>query len=190
MSSSNASAISLPGDCLAAHPVSDIGSGLLARFFYCKFMSHPVIPQVMELAKPIAAAMDLEVVNAVFQTNQSPSVLRLDVNCLTGDTSLEHCTDMSRAVEEAIETAELIPDAYVLEVSSPGVSDVLSRDRDFVSFKGFPVVVKTTEPHKGQTRWEGTLMRREDEYVFINLKGRPVKIPRGLVQEVRLSEQA
>jgi ribosome maturation factor RimP len=144
----------------------------------------------MELAKPIAAAMDLEVVNAVFQTNQSPPVLRLDVSCLTGDTSLEHCSEMSRSLEAAIDLAELLPDAYVLEISSPGVSDVLSRDRDFVSFKGFPVVVQTTEAYKGQARWEGTLMRRDEAHLFMNQKGRPIKIPRDLIQEVRLSEQA
>ena len=172
------------------HPVSDIGSGLPARFFYCKFMSHPVIPKVMALAQPIAAALDLEVVSATFQTNQSPPVLRLDVSSKTGDTSLDHCTEVSRSLEEAIEAESLFPDAYVLEVSSPGVSDVLTQDRDFVSFKGFPVVVKTTEPHKGQTRWEGTLMRREEENLLLNLKGRPVKIPRHLIEEVRLSEGA
>jgi len=153
-------------------------------------MSHPVIPQVMALARPIAAALDLEVVDAVFQTNQSPPVLRLDVSSKTGDTSLEHCTEMSRSLEEAIEGEALLPDAYVLEVSSPGVSEVLTQDRDFISFKGFPIVVQTTEPYKGQTRWEGTLMRREDEQLLLNLKGRPVKIPRSLVQEVRLGEGA
>jgi len=153
-------------------------------------MSHPVIPQVMALARPIAAALDLEVVDAVFQTNQSPPVLRLDVSSKTGDTSLEHCTEMSRSLEEAIEGEALLPDAYVLEVSSPGVSEVLTQDRDFISFKGFPIVVQTTEPYKGQTRWEGTLMRREDEQLLLNLKGRPIKIPRSLVQEVRLGEGA
>lgn len=153
-------------------------------------MSHPVIPPLLALAAPIADSLDLEVVNASFQTNQSPPVLRLDVCSRGGDTSLEHCAAMSRALDEAIEAENLLPDAYVLEVSSPGVSEVLSADRDFISFKGFPVLVETLEPYKGQTRWEGTLMRREDEHLLINQKGRPIKIPRTLVQQVRLSEQA
>ncbi|NJN29962.1 MAG: ribosome maturation factor RimP [Synechococcales cyanobacterium RM1_1_8] len=151
-------------------------------------MSHPIIPQVLELAEPIAAAMALEVVGAVFQTNQSPPVLRLDLRSLEGETSLDHCSEVSRSLEAAIEAAELLPDAYVLEVSSPGLSDLLSQDRDFVSFRGFPVRIETLAPHRGQTRWEGTLMRRDDDHVLINQKGRPIKIPRDLVREVRLSE--
>lgn len=151
-------------------------------------MAHPLVPQILDVAAPIAAALGLEVVNAVFQTNQAPPVLRLDVRHLNGDTSLEHCEQMSRALDAELESGEIIPDAYVLEVSSPGLSSVLSQDRDFVTFRGFPVVVQTSERFKGQNRLEGSLMGRDEEYVHLNQKGRTVKIPRSLVTTVELSD--
>lgn len=149
-------------------------------------MAHPLLPQIQAVAAPIAASLALEVVQLVFQTNQSPPVLRLDVRHLDQDTSLEDCERMSRALEAALEEAEIIPDAYVLEVSSPGVSSILSNDRDFVSFKGFPVTVQLAESYKGQTRWEGSLVRRDDEFIYLTQKGRPVKIPRSQVSQVGL----
>ena len=94
-------------------------------------MTHPLVPQVIELASPIASRLGLEIVEAVFQTNQSPPVLRVDVrNLQEEDTGLDDCTNLSKELTEALDESEIIPDAYVLEVSSPGVSDVLTRDRD------------------------------------------------------------
>jgi ribosome maturation factor RimP len=76
--------------------------------------------------------LGLEVVDAVFQTNQSPPVLRLDVRSLHHeDTSLDDCEKMSQALAAVLDTTDLMPDAYVLEVSSPGISPQLSTDRDF-----------------------------------------------------------
>jgi ribosome maturation factor RimP len=153
-------------------------------------MAHPLIPQILELAAPIATALGLEVVNAVFHTNQSPPVLRLDVRNLQGDTSLTDCEQMSRALETTFDEIELIPDAYVLEVSSPGVSPILTSDREFVSFRGFPAMVSTAVPHDGKTEWTGNLIRRDDQAVYLSQKGRVVAIPRQLIAQVQLVEGA
>lgn len=153
-------------------------------------MAHPVIPQVLELAAPVAKSLDLEVVNAVFRTNQSPPVLQLDVRSLTKDTGLDDCEQMSRAFEPVLDESALFPDAYVLEVSSPGLSTTLASDRDFVSFKGFPVSVHTSAAYKGQQAWYGNLVGRDDTTVKLSLKGRTINIPRELITQVQLEEGA
>ncbi len=151
-------------------------------------MAHPVIPSILELAAPVAEALGLAVVDAVFRTNQSPPVLRLDVRNLTADTGLEDCASMSRAFEPVLDEAQLIPDAYVLEVSSPGLSRSLETDRDFISFKGFPVSVETDGADGGQKQWHGNLLGRDETVVKISLKGRTVKIPRSAITQVQLAE--
>lgn len=153
-------------------------------------MTHPLIPQVLDLAAPVAASLGLEVVGAVFQTNQYPPILRVDIRNLQDDTGLDDCEQMSRALEAALDSANLIPDAYVLEVSSPGVSRSLMTDREFISFKGFPVTVTTVEPHDGHKSWTGLLIRRDDEAIYLNRKGRTIAIPRPLVNTVQLVDQA
>ena len=153
-------------------------------------MAHPLIPHVLELATPVAERLGLDVVDAVFQTNHSPPVLRIDVrNCQQEDTSLEDCEQMSQALEAVLDETELIPDAYVLEVSSPGISSLLSTERDFVAFKGFVVEVHLTEPYKSRQTWLGQLVRRDEDMLHLSRKGRPIKLPRSLVDVVQLSDQ-
>ena len=153
-------------------------------------MTHPLVPKVIELATPIAGDIGLEIVDAVFQTNQSPPVMRIDVrNPNQDDTGLDDCERLSLALTEALDESELIPDAYVLEVSSPGVSDVLESDRDFTVFKGFPVEIQLSEVFKKKQLWHGSLIGRDENVVSLNLKGRLVAIPRNLVESVTLSNE-
>jgi ribosome maturation factor RimP len=153
-------------------------------------MAHPVIPSILDLAAPVAESIGLAVVNAVFRTNQSPPVLRLDVRNLTQDTGLADCERMSRAFEPVLDESKLIPEAYVLEVSSPGLSRTLESDRDFISFKGFPVLVQADTADGGQQQWHGNLLGRDETVVKISLKGRTIKIPREPITQVQLVEGA
>lgn len=152
-------------------------------------MTHPLIPQIIDLAAPVAEALGLEVVGAVFHTNQRPPVLRVDIRNCNADTGLDECERMSRALEAALDAADFIPDAYVLEISSPGISRQLTTDREFISFKGFPVIVTTSEPYEGQQEWTGQLIRRDEDSVYLNQKGRAIAIPRQMVSRVHLDEK-
>jgi len=152
-------------------------------------MTHPLIPQITELATPVAAALGLDVVGAVFHTHQSPPVLRVDIRNQAQDTSLQDCERMSQALEAVLDESAAIPDAYVLEVSSPGISRTLTTDREFISFKGFPVEVTTLEPYKGQNIWMGNLIRREDDSIHLSQKGRAIAIPLPLIERVQLVER-
>jgi ribosome maturation factor RimP len=158
------------------------GNPLLLLF--SEIMTHPLIPQILELAQPVAHQLNLEVVGGIFHTNQSPPVLRIDIRNPQADTSLTDCEQMSRALELALDAADVLPDAYVLEISSPGLSRQLSTDRDFVSFRGFEVIVRGQDPEP--TEWCGNLVRRDEQYLHLNLKGRPLKIPLAQIREVQL----
>ena len=93
---------------------------------------------------------------------------------------------LERPLGEAIEAAELLPGAYVLEISSPGIGEELHDDRDFRSFRGFPVEVLFRDGKGAETRREGLLLERDAEAVHLNLRGRPLRIPRDEVIAVRL----
>ena len=151
-------------------------------------MTHPLIPQILDLATPAAESLGLEVVGAVFHTNQHPPILRVDIRNPQQDTSLDDCERMSRALEASLDAADIIPDAYILEVSSPGISRQLTSDREFISFKGFTVLVSTAEPYEGKRDWQGQLIRRDDTAVYLNQKGKAIAIPRSLITRVQLEE--
>jgi len=151
-------------------------------------MTHPLVPQIIDLATPVAEELGLEVVGVVFHTNQRPPVLRVDIRNPQQETGLNDCERMSRALEAALDGSDIIPDAYVLEVSSPGISRQLTTDKEYLSFKGFPVIVFTSQPYDGQQEWIGQLIRRDEISVYLNQKGRVIEIPRTLITRVQLNE--
>jgi ribosome maturation factor RimP len=149
-------------------------------------MTHPLIPQILEMATLIAEELGLEVVEVVFQTNKRPPVLRVDIRNPSSDTSLDDCERMSRALEATLDETEIIPSSYVLEISSPGISRQLTTDREFIAFKGFSVIVKTSAPYENHKEWRGKLQGRDEAAIYINQKGRAITIPRPLVATVQL----
>ena len=68
-----------------------------------------------------------------------------------------------------------------------GRGDVLQQDRDFRSFRGFPVCVRQRDAKGGEIQREGTLLGRDADAVELNLRGRIQRIPRSDVLEVRLT---
>lgn len=149
-------------------------------------MTHPVVPKIIKLASPLAENLNLELVDTVFQTNRNPPILRIDVRNLDGNTSLENCEQMSRILEEELDLTDIIPGAYVLEISSPGISRTLTTEREFISFKGFGVIIKTFAPYKNKKQWQGRLQYRDENAIHINDKGKAIAIPRELVAKVQL----
>ena len=149
-------------------------------------MTHPIIPEIIELANPLASELNLEIVEVVFQTNKRPPVLRIDIRNSNHQTSLDDCEKLSRALEGILDEKEAIPGSYVLEVSSPGISRQLSSDREFMTFRGFDVLVTTTTPYENHQQWRGKLQGRDLIGVYLNQKGRIIVIPYQLVATVQL----
>jgi ribosome maturation factor RimP len=151
-------------------------------------MSHPLIPQIFQISEEVASPLGLEVVDVVLYTNKNPVVLRVDIRNPEQDTGLDDCERMSRALEPTLDETDLIPYAYVLEVSSPGAERQLQGDREFIAFKGFMVTVSTTVPHDNKNSWTGHLVSRDDTHVALSIKGRIAKIPRELIDRVELAQ--
>ena len=151
-------------------------------------MTHPLIPQIIDLATPIAQEMGLEIVDVVFQTNKRPPVLRVDIRNTIGDSSLNHCEKVSRALESILDERAIMPGAYVLEISSPGISRYLSSERDFIAFKGFEVKVTTNPPYMDKKEWQGRLQGRDEKAVYLNRKGRAIAVPCSVITQVQLAD--
>ena len=151
-------------------------------------MTHPLIPQIIDLATPIAQEMGLEIVDVVFQTNKRQPVLRVDIRNTIGDTSLNDCEKVSRALESILDERAIMPGAYVLEISSPGISRYLSSERDFIAFKGFEVKVTTNPPYMDKKEWQGRLQGRDEKAVYLNRKGRAIAVPCSVITQVQLAD--
>ena len=103
------------------------------------------------------------------------------------DVTLDDCAGLSGPMGDAIEASSLLTDAYVLEISSPGIGDLVQSDRDFQTFRGFPVEVTINEGDGPPQTLSGSLLDRRDDHLEINIKGRIKKIARSSISCVRLT---
>ncbi len=103
------------------------------------------------------------------------------------DVSLDDCASFSKPMGDAIEASQLLKEAYVLEISSPGIGDQLLSDRDFETFKGFPVEVIFKNDRTSELKKTGLLHERSTNHIHLNIKGRMSRIPRENILDVRLT---
>ncbi len=103
------------------------------------------------------------------------------------DVSLDDCAGFSGVLGDALEVSTLLTEAYVLEISSPGIGDQLIEDRDFQTFRGFPVEVTHRDKDNSEQRLDGLLLERSDDELQINIRGRIKRISRDRVIGVRLT---
>ena len=87
---------------------------------------------------------------------------------------------------EALDSNALLSEAYVLEISSPGIGEQLKTDRDFLTFRGFPVKVIHRDADTTEHHLDGLLLERNDDVLQINIRGRIKRIPRDHVISVQL----
>jgi len=139
------------------------------------------------LLKRIANLWDLELCSLNIQTNQNPIVIEIIIKKTNGDDiSLDDCAQFSTPASEEIEKSNFLNCSYVLEISSQGVSDELTSERDFKTFKGFPVNVELNHKNSKSKFLNGLLYEKSKDYLAINMKGKIKKIPFDEVLKISL----
>ncbi len=161
--------------------------GLAARLNANRLLPNQTLKELENLATQKAAEKGYAVCNVQILAHLKPMTIQIQVKQCSGkDVSLEDCALLSGPMGDSIEDSQLITAPYVLEISSPGISDQLTTDRDFKTFHGFPVEVIYTDKTNSQKSSQGLLHERSNDHVHLNIKGRMNRIPRNDVKAVRL----
>ena len=140
------------------------------------------------LLKKVGIEYNFEISALNIQTNQNPIVIEIIIKKTNGDDiSLDDCALFNNPASEEIEKSNLLNCSYVLEISSQGVSDELTSERDFKTFKGFPVNVELNQKNSKIKFLKGLLHEKSKDYLAINIKGKIKKIPFNEVLKISLS---
>ncbi len=127
------------------------------------------------LLKEVANERDLEICGLNIQTSQNPIVIKITIRKTNGDDiSLDDCALFNAPASDEIEKSNLLNCTYVLEISSQGVSDELTSERDFKTF------------NSKKTFLNGLLYEKSKDYLAINIKGKIKKIPFDEVLKISL----
>ena len=146
-----------------------------------------IIAAVEEFAVPVLNDKGLELVEVQFR-RESGWVLRLFID-REGGVTLDDCSSVSREISSYLEVEDLIPHAYKLEVSSPGVERPLKRLQDYVRFIGRKARVKVKEPINGQRVFFGMLdaVDEDKKSIVLTVDGEQMNIDLETVARARLS---
>src|SRR2546422_923328 len=133
-----------------------------------------VVERVRALAGGVAGGGGLEIFDVQSRREAPGMVLRIQIDrpgpAATAEesVSVEDCANVSRELSAILDVEDIVPSAYTLEVSSPGLDRPLRSVDDFRRFTGRRARVVTREPVDGQTFLRGTLGGTEGRHVLID----------------------
>lgn len=121
------------------------------------------------LLEPIVQANGCEIYDVEYVKEGSEWYLRAYIDKPEG-VGIVDCENVSRAFSERLDEEDFIPDAYILEVSSPGLGRALKKDRHLEKSLREEVEVKTYKPVDRQKEFVGILKAYDKDTVTIEME--------------------
>ena len=121
-----------------------------------------------ELLAPIAEANHVEIYDVEYVKEGSDWYLRCYIDKEEG-VSIDDCEAVSRMLSDKLDETDFIDDAYILEVSSPGLGlgRTLKKDRHLEKSLLKEVDVKTYRPIDGTKEFTGILKAFDENTVTL-----------------------
>lgn len=119
-----------------------------------------------ELLKPIVAANGVSIYDVEYVKEGSDYYLRAYIDKPEG-VNIQDCENVSRALSDALDREDFIPDAYILEVSSPGLGRTLKKDKHLQASIGQEVEIKLFKAIDKCKEFAGTLESFDSEVIVI-----------------------
>lgn len=105
-----------------------------------------------------------------------------------GGFTINDCEEVSRFLEQKLDKDDPIEQAYILEVSSPGLDRPLKKEADFVKFAGSVVDVKLYKAREKRKEFQGVLKGLENNIVTIEEEnGTEISFSREEIASIKLA---
>ena len=160
--------------------------------------------RLLELFEPLLLSLGYELVDVEYVAAQAEATLHVYIDWpggvppeglqVEGDEEnrsyegigVEDCEKVSRELSTLLDAEDPIPQAYALEVSSPGVDRILRTAEHFKRFVGERVHVELKTAREGRRRYTGHLTRIGTD-VELNVDGEPVVMSLAEIGKARLA---
>ncbi|MGN1146310.1 MAG: ribosome maturation factor RimP [Acetatifactor sp.] len=139
-----------------------------------------------ELLLPIAEAKGVEIYDVEYVKEGSDYYLRAYID-KQGGVNISDCENVSRALSDALDKEDFIPDAYILEVSSPGLGRALKKDKHLQKSLGMEVELKLFKPIDKRKEFSGILDSFDQESITIIEESTPKSFKRADIALIRLA---
>ena len=151
------------------------------------------VERIRAIAERVARSRELDVWDVQVRREASGQIIRVFID-RPGPASMPEesvgigdCEEVSREISTILDVEDPLPQAYTLEVSSPGLDRPLRSLSDYQRFAGRLAKIVVAQAVDNQKAFEGRLKGIEDEVVLLEAaKGRVHRLPYGLITRGRL----
>ena len=140
-----------------------------------------------QLLEPILQEAHFELVDVEFVKEAGTFYLRAFID-KEGGITINDCEMVSRRLSDLLDEKDFIPDAYILEVSSPGLGRQLKKEKDFKRSLGEEVEVKLYQALNKQKEFSGILESYDKDTVVISEEnGNSLTLERSNIAMIKLA---
>jgi ribosome maturation factor RimP len=141
---------------------------------------------IVPIIEPSLEAMGYRLVRVAFLGAKRATLQIMAERIDEAPMTVDDCTEISRSVSALLDVADPIADAYMLEVSSPGIDRPLTRPEDYDRFAGFEARVELGQPLDGRKRFRGRLLGRTGDHVRLASEAGEVQLPFADIAKAKL----
>ena len=127
------------------------------------------------IAEPIVSSFGFELVDVEYVNEAGTWYLRLYID-KEGGITIDDCEAVGRLFSDKLDEEDFIDDAYVMEVSSPGLGRPLKKEKDFKRSIGKEVEIRTYRPIDKQKEFFGILSAYDETHVTITLDDQETRV--------------
>lgn len=138
------------------------------------------------LVMPIIEANHFELVDVEYVKEGASWYLRVYAD-KEGGIGIDDCVTISRSLEEKLDEEDFIEDAYILEVSSPGLGRPLKKEKDYLRSIGTSIDVKLYQAVGGQKEFTGILKEYTQDHIVICVEEKDITFEKKSIASARLS---
>ena len=144
--------------------------------------------RIRQLLDPILLSMGLDLWELEFRKQGPQWLLRVFIDReIGGPVTIKECETVSRDLGSTLDVEDIIPHAYTLEVSSPGLDRTLTKPEHFIRFAGSAIRIKTYQPVHNEKVFRGKLQGITGSIVKIQLpSGEMLDIPMSNIAKASL----
>lgn len=147
---------------------------------------------IFNMALPLAKSHGLDIYEVEYKKEGSDYVLRVILDTKQDGeqkyVSINDCEEISRSLSDLLDSNDPIKEAYMLEVTSPGLDRPLKKDEDFVRFKGNTIDIGLYKAVNGSKVISGELVGKENGVITIVLPdGSNYEVDQDAVSSVKLA---
>lgn len=143
-----------------------------------------ITDKIKEIVEPIIEEFGYVLYDVEYKKEGGEYLLDIIIDKEEG-IDLDDCEKVSRAVEPLIDDADVIKDAYMLCVSSPGADRELRNDNDYKRNMGKEIDVRLYKAFEGKSKHIGILEYYDEDKITIRVKTKKISIPREVISVIK-----